>query len=518
MRVPTRLAAGRDFDQDAIVSASALTVEYPGVRALDAVNFDVQAGEIVGLIGENGAGKSTLVSILAGLRPEYRGEVRIDGSVVDLHSPVQSKSAGIALAQQELSLIPDLSVAENIMLGRLPRKRMGLVDRQRANERAGEALSSLDVDIPLGRLVRQLSPAQAQLVEIAKCLAGDPRLLILDEPTSSLSSLETRKLLKAIKNLRAHGVAVLYISHKLDEVLELTDRVTVLRDGQKVDEGPTTEWDEERMIRAMVGRDLSQMFQRRPHEPGELVLELDGLSSRGTFEDVSLTLRQGEVLGLAGLVGAGRTEIAETIFGLRPATAGTVYVDGEPVTIRSPHQAVRRGIALVTEDRRGTGIVGDLGTQVNMALASLERRTRLQFVQHRTERDQAIATASRLHLAAGALPRSIRTLSGGNQQKAVLGKWLMSTPRILILDEPTRGVDVGAKSEIYTAIDSLTRDGMAVLLISSEMPEILGLCDRVAVIRAGRLVAEYTGDEASEELLMAAASESRDHFVGGSDA
>jgi ABC-type sugar transport system ATPase subunit len=487
-----------------LVTLRNLRMQFPGVVALDGVSLDIARGEVLALVGENGAGKSTLVSILAGLLSGYDGEVLLDGSPI---TPGAGR-AGIALVQQELSLVPEFSVAENIMLGQLPRGRLpGLFDRRKLAAEAQRVLDVLGIDLPLRRPVSRLAPAQAQIVEIAKGLARQPLLLILDEPTSSLTSVEARKLLAAIRTLRDQGVAIVYISHKLDEVLDIADRVAVLRDGRKVAEGPSAEWTEDRLIRAMVGRDLSQFYQRAPHAPGAVVLEVKGLSSPGRFQDVSLTLRKGEVVGMAGLIGAGRTEVAEAIFGLHPARDGEIILHGRPAHIKSPRAAIAKGIALVPEDRRHSGIVESLATSRNVSLASLAAFSKGQLISRSAETSSVSRMAARVNLAPHTLQRAIRTLSGGNQQKAVIARWLLRSPNVLILDEPTRGIDVGARSEIYTLVHELTAAGMAVLLISSDMPEILGVSDRVLVMRKGRLVAEFSREEATEESLMAAASE-----------
>ncbi|NJC67467.1 sugar ABC transporter ATP-binding protein [Planosporangium flavigriseum] len=493
------------IDQTApLITLRDVRMQFPGVLALAGVSLDVARGEVLALVGENGAGKSTLVSILAGLVSGYDGEVLLDGSPITAGSAKES----IALVQQELSLVPEFSVAENIMLGQLPHGRLpGLYDRRKMDAEAQRVLDILGVDLPLRRPVRRLSPAQSQIVEIAKGLARQPRLLILDEPTSSLTTVEAEKLFSAISALRECGVAVLYISHKLDEVLAIADRVAVLRDGRKVTEGPSVEWTEERLIRAMVGRDLSQFYRRTPHTPGNVVLEVKALRAPGRFEDVSFVLREGEVVGMAGLVGAGRTEVAEAIFGLSPARDGEILLNGAPVRVKSPRTAIAHGMALVTEDRRQSGIVGSMATSRNVSLASLVAFSRGQLLRRSVESAEISRVASRVNLARHTLDRAIGTLSGGNQQKAVIAKWLMRTPKVLILDEPTRGIDVGAKSEIYRLVDELTAAGMAVLLISSEMPEILGMSDRVLVMRKGRLVAEFSREDATEESLMAAASD-----------
>jgi ABC-type sugar transport system ATPase subunit len=491
-----------------LIELRGVRMQFPSVLALAGIDLEVPSGQVLALVGENGAGKSTLVSILAGLRSGFDGEIFVNGRPSALGSPQQARAAGIALVEQELSLVPELSVAENILLGhprmgRLP----GVFTRRLVEATAREIVDLLGVDLPLRRLVRYLSPAQAQLVEIAKGLARAPKLLILDEPTSSLGSDETAKVMQLIRRLRDRGTAVLYISHKLDEVLEIADHVAVLRDGHKVAEGPRDQWTEGRLIRAMVGRDLSQYYQRTAHAPGEVVLEVDRIGSDKVFSEVSFTLRAGEILGMAGLIGAGRTEVAEALFGLRPLRTGNVRVDGRRARLDSPRAAMRMGLALVPEDRQRDGFISSLSTEHNISLSALGAYCRGPFVAREVERRSVREIAPSVGLLERTLPVPIETLSGGNKQKAIIGKCLLLSPKVLILDEPTRGIDVGSRSEIYSLIDRLTRSGMAVLLISSEMPEVLGLSDRVLVMTKGHVVAEFSRDEATEELLMAAASD-----------
>ena len=490
-----------------LVELREIRMQFPGVLALAGVSLDIPRGEVMALVGENGAGKSTLVFILAGLHSAYEGVVRVDGRPAELSTPQRAREVGIALVEQELSLVPELSVAENILLGQLPRSRLpGFFSREALEARARATLDAMDIDLPVRRPVRELSPAQAQVVEIAKGLAQAPRLLILDEPTSSLTSTETDKLLTLIRKLRSDGTTVLYISHKLDEVLEIADSITVLRDGHKVAAGPSDEWTEERLIQAMVGRDLSQYYHRTPNEPGDVVLDVKGLGVPGHFTAVDLVLRAGEIVGMAGLIGAGRTEFAKALFGLRQVKTGSIRVRGREVNITSPREALTHGIALVPEDRRKDGFVPELPTVRNISLAALPGYCAGPFVVQTKERKAVASIASQVNLDAQMLPKQTRTLSGGNKQKSVIAKVLLLSPSVLILDEPTRGIDVGAKSEVYGLIHDLTRAGMAALLISSEMPELLGVCDRILVMRQGRLVAEFDRQSATEETLMAAAA------------
>lgn len=495
-------------ESDYLIELQGVRMEYPGVVALAGVDVAIRRGKVTAVVGENGAGKSTLVSILAGLQPAYTGTVVIDGVTTKLHSPAKAAEAGIALVQQELSLVPELSVAENILLGRPPHTAVpGAFSPRKLHSEVDQLLREMGIDLPARRPVRQLSPAQAQLVEIMKGLARRPRLLILDEPTSSLTSVETALLMTVIRRLRDQGTSILYISHKLDEVLAISDDITVLRDGRKIESAPASSWDEDRLIRTMVGRDLTQFFHRTTNPVGEVILEVTGISVPGRFENVSFTVRRGEIVGMAGLVGAGRTEVAEAIFGLVPIRSGTIGVNGHEVTLNRPRAAIRQGIALVPEDRRQDGIVGELSTATNITIANLRRYSSWGWMSRKYERKEVGSISGRVNLKPDTLRRSIRKLSGGNQQKAVISKWLLCNPRVLILDEPTRGIDVGAKSEIYELIHELTAAGLGVLLISSEMPEVLGMSDRVLVMRKGSLVAEFTRENATEEAIMTAASE-----------
>ena len=484
-----------------------IRVQFPGVLALAGVSLDVGRGEVTALVGQNGAGKSTLVSVLAGLRREYHGDVLIGGERIELRTPRRARECGIALVEQELSLVPELSVAENIFLGRLPKGWIpGFYRRDLLNERAQATLETLAIDLPLGRPVRDLSPAQAQIVEIAKALSKTPKLLIFDEPTSSLTKPEADKLLLLIRRLRAEGTAILYVSHKLTEVLAIADFVAVLRDGRKVAMGPAGQWREEGLIQAIVGRDRSQVRHRSPNKLGEVVLSAKSLSVAGSSTSIDIDLRAGEIVGMAGLIGAGRTELAEALFGLRPARAGTIFVNGRKAKISSPRAALKEGIGLVPEDRRKHGIIAGLTTLRNISLATLPKYCKAQFVARSRERSTVASIARQVGLDVQKLPNLAETLSGGNKQKSIIAKMLLLSPAVLILDEPTRGIDVGAKAEIYELIGKLTEKGTAVLLISSEMTDLLGLCDRILVMREGRLVAEFDGQSANEESLMTAAA------------
>jgi ABC-type sugar transport system ATPase subunit len=498
-------------DRSPVVSLRGIAKSFGATRAVDGVDLELRAGEVHGLIGENGAGKSTLMRILAGSFPDYEGEIDIAGGAVRLSSPSLALRHGIALVHQELSLLPEFTVAENIALGREPRGRLPWSVSFAAMERdAKRVLNECGVSIDPAARVDGLSIAERQLVEIVKGVATSPRVLILDEPTSSLTIHEVRELFAIIRRLSAAGTTVVYISHKLNEILEVTDRITVLRDGRKVETAATSEWSEKRLVRAMVGRDLSSLFPHTIMTAGAVRLEVSNLRRDGVFGPVSFSLREREIVGLYGIVGAGRSELAEVIFGLARADSGTVLVDGRPVATGSAGRALRAGIAMVPEDRHARGLVPMLSVADNMSLSALTQFSAAGFVDGRKETAKVQDFLKRLMVRAQSPAQEVVSLSGGNQQKVVLGRALMPAPRVLILDEPTRGIDVVAKAEVHGAIDRLAQDGLAVLLISSELPEILGMSDRVLVMRDGRLVGEVPRADATEERLVAMAAGASD--------
>ncbi|WP_300342604.1 sugar ABC transporter ATP-binding protein [Nesterenkonia sp.] len=491
-------------------SAPALVMEgitkaFPGVKALTDVDLTARAGEVHAIVGENGAGKSTLMKILAGVHTPDEGTITLDGEQVRFGSPLEAKQNGIGMVYQEINLVPDLSVAENIGLGNMPASG-GMIRRKALHDRAREVLEELHTRIPPQELVGRLSVSQQQLVEIAKIYARQPRIVVLDEPTSSLSHHEAEALFAVVERMRNSGIAIIYISHRLREVLEISDRVTVLRDGRMIDCRSAQGLTPKEMISLMVGRDLDDVFPKQAVEIGEPVLEVRGLTRLGVFEDVSLTVRAGEIVGLAGLVGAGRTEVARAIFGLDRLDAGQILVGGEEIRVRSPRSAVRAGIAYVPEDRKRDGVALSLTVKDNIALPVLHRVSTLGWVLRRPERELAQQKAEDLHISPPVVDRPAATFSGGNQQKVVLAKWLATNPKVLILDEPTRGVDVGAKADIHTIIGELAAQGVAVLMISSELPEVLAVSDRVYVLHEGRLTAELSRDDADEESVMTAAT------------
>src|ERR671919_534382 len=478
--------------------------QFGATLALDDVSLELQRGEIHALLGENGAGKSTLIKIMTGIQRQDSGEILIDGAPVRVTSAQDAQRLGVAAIYQEPMIFPDLSVAENIFIGH--RDRGKIVDRRRMEREAREVLARLDVRLDVGEPARGLTLAEQQTVEIAKAISLDVRVLIMDEPTASLSAHEVDRLFRQVRNLSARGVAVLFISHRLDEVFELADRITVLRDGRLISSRSRREATPEQVIRDMVGRGVADFFARSDHAPDETVLRVEDLGRDGAFSGVSFEVRRGEVLGLAGLVGAGRTDVALALFGIAPADSGRLELEGREVQIRSPHQAMRQGIAYLSEDRRQRGLSMPQSVTANITLATLRRYvSRLRLLDSSAERSVADGFRRMLSIRTPSLETPVDQLSGGNQQKTMLAKWLTTEPSVLILDEPTRGIDVGAKAEVHHIIDDLARSGMAIVLISSELPEVLGMSDRVLVMREGRLRGVFDRSEATQEHVIRAA-------------
>jgi rhamnose transport system ATP-binding protein len=482
------------------------TKRFGAVRALEDASITLYPGEAHALLGENGAGKSTLVKILAGVHGADSGELNIDGERVMFSGPAASRAAGVSIIYQEPTLFPDLSVAENIFMGRQPLAAGRRIDRAAMNRAAVEMFTRLGVQLDPTRVARGLSVADQQIVEIAKALSFDARVLVMDEPTAALTNVEVDRLFEVIRTLRAQGAAVLFISHRLEEAFASCQRVTIMRDGRFVRTAPIEDVTVEDIIRSMVGRDLDALFPKTFSEPGEVVLDVEHLCCEGVFDDISFQVRRGEIVALAGLVGAGRTEVARAIFGIDKRTSGTVRLRGTELPNGKPLAAMKAGIALVPEDRRQQGLVMDMGIDQNVALASLGRLRRFGLIRRSRERELATMWARRLQLKFSRMGNTVSTLSGGNQQKVVLGKWLARNPSLLIIDEPTRGIDVGTKAEVHRLLDGLVVDGLAVLMISSELLEVLGMADRVIVLREGRIAADFTRAEADEDSVMRAAT------------
>jgi len=492
----------------AALSVDNLSKAYDGNPALVEVSFAVESGRVLALCGENGAGKSTLIKILAGATAPDEGSIALDGRTIALRDPRQAIELGVRTVYQELSLLPHLSVAENILLGKMPhRSARWWVDWPEANALAAQELANFGFDrIDARALVSELSVSEQQVVEIAKALSGRPRILILDEPTSVLSARETDTLFAKIRELTAAGVVVLYVSHRLEEIFEISDEVLVLKDGVRVLSAKTRDIDRNGLISAMVGRSLAAIYPTRVAKPGPARLECRDLRRAGVFEGVSLSVRAGEIVGMFGLVGSGRTDVARALFGATPATAGEILIDGEPVRVRRPADAIARGIAFVTEDRKRDGLGLDLSILDNGGLASMDLVSWRGVLNRRRQETMVEAELDELAVRPRGVHRMARQLSGGNQQKVVLAKWLLiESTRVFIFDEPTRGVDIATKVEIYRIMASLAAAGMAVLLISSEMPEALGMSDRLLVMRAGRIVAELDRSELSMERVFALA-------------
>ncbi len=488
----------------ALVEMRGVSKAFPGVKALDDVSFDLRRGEVHVLLGENGAGKSTLIKILAGAYQMDSGTILLDGREVRITSPRVAQQLGISTIHQELNLIPGLRVADNVLLGREPMRvrSMGLLDERRMRELAAGLLSQLGVDIDPTAKVRELGIAQRQMVEIARALSFDARVVIMDEPTAALSEKEVDTLFDTIGLLKSRGVGIIYITHRLEELNRVGDRVTVLRDGKRMDTLPIAEASLDRLIKLMVGRDVSTRGFREKVAPGPEVLRVVGLGRKGVFHDISFSLRRGEIVGLAGLMGAGRTELARAIFGRDRIDSGEVILHGERVSVKSPREAIRHGLGLLPEDRKTQGLMLSLSLRHNIVLTALARMPRGFIIRLDREADLAREWVGRLNIRPPLLGRRVLHLSGGNQQKVVLAKWLCAQCDLLVFDEPTRGIDVGAKAEVYELMNDLTKQGVAILMISSDLPEILGMSDRILVMREGMLVAEYQAGAVDQERIL----------------
>ena len=486
-----------------LLRVEGLVKDFPGVRALDGVSFDLHAGEVHVLLGENGAGKSTLIKCLAGVYQPNGGQVFVDGVPVHLSTTAQAEALGIATIHQEFNLVPQLSVAENVMLGRQPR-RFGIVDRRALQAAARRSLDRVGLTVDPRTPVARLGVARQQLVEIAKALSLDARVLILDEPTAALADDEVDRLLELMAELRNDGVGMVFISHHLDEIRRIGQRVTVLRDGRSIATVPASTPTDD-LVRLMVGRSIGTQYPRVRTPVGAELLRVENLTARGTFEDVCLSVHAGEVVGLAGLVGAGRTEVLRAVFGADRYDSGSVTVRGTHVPRHDVPAAIGAGLGLVPEDRKAHGLVLGASVSENLGLVSLGRATRAGLVDRGRLRELARKAVTDLGIRTPSITSPVKNLSGGNQQKVVMGKWLAADPAVLLLDEPTRGVDVGARVEIYQLVNKLTAAGRGVLLVSSDLPEVLGMCDRILVMAHGRLVGELTHEEATQDAVMALA-------------
>ncbi len=476
---------------------------YPGVVAVDGAQLTLNRGEVHCLIGENGAGKSTLMKILAGAIVPDEGEIRIAGDAVTIESPNHAQQLGISMIYQEFNLTPFLSIAENIFLGREPcYGRTPIIDWPTLYSDASAILNRIRVDLDVRKPVYQCSIAEQQMVEIAKALAFNARIIVMDEPSATLTDHELDALFTLIRNLTEQDIGVIYISHRLEEIFTLGDRVTVMRDGAYIGTDAVADVTRDSIIKMMVGRELKDEFPKETFDRGDERLRVDGLGRDGVFKDVSFTVHTGEIVGLTGLVGAGRTEVARAIFGADELDAGQIYLDGEAIRIRSPREAIRHGIGLLTEDRKNQGLVLGMSVRENTTLANLKALVRGGLVRQREERSVTAKYVDELRIKTPGIEQTVQNLSGGNQQKVVLAKWLFTHSNVLIFDEPTRGIDVGAKVEIYKLMNELVRRGVAVLIISSELPEVIGMCDRILVMHAGRIAGELSREEATQERIM----------------
>ena len=489
-----------------LLAVTSVAKSFGAVAAVRDVSFPLHAGEVHALVGENGAGKSTIVKMLAGVHTPDTGTIELDGRPVVLDSPAAALAAGIAVIYQEPTLFPDLSVAENIFMGRQPLRSGRRIDRAAMNARTSAFFAQLGVAVDPDRPARGLSIADQQIVEIAKAMSLDARVIVMDEPTAALTGVEVRRLFDVVESLRAGGAALLFVSHRFEEITALCQRVTILRDGAHVSTDPLADLSVDEMVRRMVGRPLDTLFPKQEVTPGDVVLEVERLTRPGVFSDVSFSVRAGEIVALAGLVGAGRSEVMQAVFGVDPRDGGTVRVAGTELRAGSPAAAMRAGVALVPEDRRQQGLFLDGSLERNITATRLRSLARFGLLLGGAERRFARDWTARLQTRYRALSDPVGRLSGGNQQKVVLAKWLSTAPRVLIVDEPTRGIDVGTKAEVHRLLSELAAEGVAVVMISSELPEVLGMADRVLVMREGRLVAELSRAEATEQAVMVAAT------------
>ena len=489
-------------DAQPLLKIFAIGKQFPGVRALHDVDLTLNQGEVLSLVGENGAGKSTMMKILAGVHTPDEGTIELDGRAVQIGSVRDAQKHGIALIHQELNLSDNLDIAANIFLGNEPHK-FGVLDRKRIHEESAGYLERVGLDFPTDTLVADLTIGHQQLVEISKALSVDARIIIMDEPTSSLSQKESESLFEVIRDLKSQGIAIIYISHRLGEVMELSDRVAVLRDGENAGGLVGDEITHDAMVKLMVGRDLSQFYNRTATPPGEVVLELDRLRTPvHPGDEISFSVRSGEIVGIAGLVGAGRTELLQTIFGVTPAVGGTMKLEGRELNPQTSLEAIDSGVVLAPEDRKRHGLVLEMSVRENTSLARLRQDQKVGMIDFRGEAELAEKTIKKMNVKTPHAEQIVQYLSGGNQQKVVLGKWLAMNPRLLLLDEPTRGIDIGSKQEIYRLMEELAASGVAVLFVSSEMEEVLGMADRALVMHEGAISGELTRDQLSEEAIM----------------
>ena len=494
-------------DAAPVLEMRGIAKAYPGVVALHSVDFSVRPGEVHALIGENGAGKSTLMKILAGADTKDSGQIFIDGKESHIDTPQEAMRLGVSIIYQEFNLVPYMNAAENIFLGREPASVVpGLIDFGRMYSDAEKIIDELGVALDVRTPMNHLSVAQQQMVEIAKATSRQSRIIAMDEPSATLTDHELENLFGLIRRLKAEGVSIIYISHRLEEIFEIADRVTVLRDGELVATKDIAETNRADIIRMMVGRELSDSIPKIAAEARDVALEVRNLNRAGVLHDINFQVRSGEILGIAGLVGAGRTEVARAIFGADPIDSGQIIMNGKPVTIHSPRRAISLGIGLVSEDRKALGLVLGMAVRENISLANLGVLSRLGFIKRRKEREIAESYVKDVLIKTPSIEQAVQNLSGGNQQKVVLAKWLFTKSKVLIFDEPTRGIDVGAKTEIYQLMNRLAAQGVAIIMISSELPEVLGMSDRTLVMHEGRIAGELSGKDATQERIMGLAT------------
>lgn len=502
-----------------VLEARGIVKTFPGVRALGGVDFKIRPGEVHALVGENGAGKSTLMMVLGGVYAPDEGEIYIEGKKMEFHSARDSMENGIGIVFQELSLVQQLSVAENIFANRQPVNKLGFVNRKKLNEQARDMLAMFDIDcIDPNTMVRRLSIANQQVVEILKAMSEHPKVIVLDEPTSSLTEVEVHQLFKNIRKLKESGISFIYISHHLSEIFEIADTVTVLRDGMKVADAEVSQINEDFLVSNMVGRSIENIYGKRSkdHKIGDVIFEAKNLSCKGRFENIDFSVRKGEIVGFSGLIGAGRTEVGRAIFGADPLESGEIFLEGQKISIKSPDEAIEKGIAYMTEDRKSLGLYLIFNIRQNIASNRLKHFAKSGFIQEKKLDEAGAAAIRQFRVATPSAKQIVGNLSGGNQQKILLSAWVGTNPKLLIVDEPTRGVDVGAKCEIYEILREMAHKlGCGIMMISSDLPEVLGVSDRIYIMKNGKLVGELNGHEATEQSVMklAAGSQSKEDLT-----
>lgn len=495
------------MSDEPVIEMKGISRSFSGNKVLDQVDFQLLPGEIHALMGENGAGKSTLIKILTGIYERDAGKVFIKGKEVHFKNPKEAEQFGIAVIHQELNIIPYLTVYENMFLGKeLTVGRFGITKDKEMKRKTKEYLNRLGIEIDPNMEAGNLSVGQQQMIEIARAVAADTEVLIMDEPTAALTEREIEALFKVISSLKKQGVGIVYVSHRMEEIFQICDRISVLRDGQFIGTKEVAKTNFDEIVKLMVGRQLGERFPERDTKIGQERFKVENLTSKGSFENIRFSVHQGEIVGVAGLMGAGRSEIMQAIFGYRKMDGGKVFIDGKEMTIKSPYDAIKAGIAFVTEDRKSQGLILELSVRENLSITTLDKISKNSLISSKTEISLADEMIEKLHVKTSGREISVKSLSGGNQQKIVIGKWLGIHPKILILDEPTRGVDVGAKKEIYQLMNDLTKQGVSIIMVSSELPEILGMSDRILVIHEGKLAAELDKSEANQENIMQSAT------------